>query len=165
VTRFAFIDREQAHHDVAALCRLLKVSRSVLRLAVPPAVGASGRGRGADHPDPHAFDDNRKVYGPPRIHAELADAGLRVSRKRIARLMRAAEIVGCHRRKRSFSITQQAPHAARSSRGRWISSAGCIPTTMPTVGRGWAILGVRAGGSAGEVHGRLRARAVVGGNL
>jgi putative transposase len=28
VTRFAFIDREKAHHDVAALCRLLKVSRS-----------------------------------------------------------------------------------------------------------------------------------------
>ena len=28
MTRFAFIDREKAHHDVAALCRLLKVSRS-----------------------------------------------------------------------------------------------------------------------------------------
>ena len=28
MTRFAFIDREKAHHDVAVLCRLLKVSRS-----------------------------------------------------------------------------------------------------------------------------------------
>jgi hypothetical protein len=28
VTWFAFIDQEKAHHDVAALCRLLKVSRS-----------------------------------------------------------------------------------------------------------------------------------------
>ena len=28
MTRFAFIDREKAHHDIAALCRLLKVSRS-----------------------------------------------------------------------------------------------------------------------------------------
>lgn len=28
MTRFAFIDTERAHHDVAVLCRLLKVSRS-----------------------------------------------------------------------------------------------------------------------------------------
>ncbi len=35
-----------------------------------------------------AFEVNRKVYGAPRIHAELADAGVRVGRKRIARLMR-----------------------------------------------------------------------------
>ena len=28
MTRFAFIDREKADYDVAALCRLLKVSRS-----------------------------------------------------------------------------------------------------------------------------------------
>ena len=31
MTRFAFIDREKAHHDVTALCRLLQVSRSVAR--------------------------------------------------------------------------------------------------------------------------------------
>jgi len=28
VTRYAFVDREKAHHGVATLCRLLKVSRS-----------------------------------------------------------------------------------------------------------------------------------------
>lgn len=28
MTRFAFIDRERAHHDVRTLCRLLGVSRS-----------------------------------------------------------------------------------------------------------------------------------------
>jgi hypothetical protein len=28
VTRFAFIDREKAHHDVAVMCRLLHVNRS-----------------------------------------------------------------------------------------------------------------------------------------
>jgi len=43
-----------------------------------------------------AFDDNRRVSGAPRIHAELADAGVRVGKKRVARLMRKAEIVGCH---------------------------------------------------------------------
>jgi len=58
-----------------------------------------------------AFEANRKVYGSPRIHRELADEDVRVGRKRIARLMKAADIVGCHRRKRSYSITRQDPKA------------------------------------------------------
>jgi len=46
---------------------------------------------------------NRKVYGSPRIHRELADDDVHVGRKGVARLMKAADIVGCHRRKRSYS--------------------------------------------------------------
>ena len=112
MTRFAFVDREKAHHDVTVLCRLLEVSRSGYyawrsRPASPRAV--------ADDvltvQIRTAFEDNRRVYGAPRIHAELAEAGVRVGRKRVARLMRTADIVGCHRRKRSFSITRQNPAA------------------------------------------------------
>ncbi len=40
----------------------------------------------------------RQTYGAPRIHAELREAGERHGRKRIARLMRQAGLVGaCHR--------------------------------------------------------------------
>jgi len=35
-----------------------------------------------------AYAANRKVYGSPRLHAELAEQGIRCSRKRVARLMR-----------------------------------------------------------------------------
>ena len=99
MTRFAFIDREKAYHDVAALCRLLQVSRSGFYawLSRPPSPRAI-----ADEvltvQIRTAFDDNRRVYGAPRIHAELAEAGVRVGRKRVARLMRQAGRVGCHRR-------------------------------------------------------------------
>ena len=46
-------------------------------------------------------EDSRGTYGAPRIHAELRmGLGLRIGRKRVARLMRAADIHGVsHRRK------------------------------------------------------------------
>jgi len=148
VTRFAFIDREKAFHDVTVLCRLLKVSRSGFYawLSRPPSARAV-----ADEvlttQIRTAFDNNRKVYGAPRIHAELAEAGVQVGRKRIARLMRAAEIVGCHRRKRSFSITQQDPRAeaapdrvdrkfvASALNQLWVADVTYVPTVQ-----GWLYL-------------------------
>jgi putative transposase len=52
----------------------------------------------------HAASDGN--YGSPNIHAELRDEGTRVGRKRVARLMRQAEIRGVSRR-RSFVVTTQ----------------------------------------------------------
>jgi len=37
---------------------------------------------------------SRQSYGAPRVHAELADAGVRVGRKRVERLMKAAGLKG-----------------------------------------------------------------------
>jgi putative transposase len=148
VTRFAFVDQEKALFDVTVLCRLLKVSRSGFYawLARPKS----------DHEladevlsaqIAKAFTDNRSVYGSPRIHAELADLGVRVSRKRIARLMRQAQIVGCHRRKRSFSITEQNPTAqaapdlvdrkfvATAPNQLWVADVTYVPTVQ-----GWLYL-------------------------
>jgi len=39
------------------------------------------------------------TYGAPRIHADLRDDGIRIGRKRVARLMRAAGLVGVTRRR------------------------------------------------------------------
>ena len=44
---------------------------------------------------------SRGIYGAPRIHAELRRKhGVRCSRKRVARLMRDAGLVGVHRRRK-----------------------------------------------------------------
>ena len=42
---------------------------------------------------------SRGTYGAPRIHAELAAKGIRVGRKRVARLMLQADLAGVSRRK------------------------------------------------------------------
>jgi len=46
---------------------------------------------------------SRETYGAPRVHVELReDHGVRCGRKRVARIMRAAGIKGCHRRRRHW---------------------------------------------------------------
>ena len=47
---------------------------------------------------------SRGMYGAPRVHVELRDDhGIRCGKKRVARLMRAAGIEGCHRRRRHWT--------------------------------------------------------------
>jgi putative transposase len=53
---------------------------------------------------------SRGTYGAPRVHAELAATGHQVGRKRVARLMRGARIVGVSRR-RQFTTTVRDPDA------------------------------------------------------
>ena len=51
---------------------------------------------------------SRGTYGVPRIHAELRDEGVRIGRKRVARLMRESGIEGVSRR-RYVKTTRQNP--------------------------------------------------------
>jgi putative transposase len=53
---------------------------------------------------------SRRTYGAPRIHAELRENGQGISRKRVARLMRRASVVGVSRR-RSMHTTRRDPAA------------------------------------------------------
>ncbi len=50
---------------------------------------------------------SKGTYGAPRIHAELAETGIRVGRKRVARLMRAEDLRGVSRRKAPRTTRRQ----------------------------------------------------------
>ncbi len=50
---------------------------------------------------------SRETYGAPRVHAELRAGGERHGRKRIARLMRDAGLVGASRRRHGPVTTQR----------------------------------------------------------
>jgi transposase InsO family protein len=96
VNVYPFIEAEQAgQHNVKRVCELLKVSRSAYYHH------ARGERSTRARVDEELTERIRAVhaasngtYGAPRIHAELAEAGLRHGRKRIARRMRAAGIRG-----------------------------------------------------------------------
>jgi putative transposase len=102
VSVYRFISAEKARTPVSLACRWLGVSRSGY-------YEWAGRS-----PSDRALTDawlterirtihraHRGVYGAPRIHADLRMAhGIRVSRKRVERLMRAAGISGLVRRRR-----------------------------------------------------------------
>ena len=49
---------------------------------------------------------SRGTYGAPRIHFELSTQGIRVSRKRVARLMREARLQGVSRRRCVFTTVR-----------------------------------------------------------
>jgi len=106
------VKAHQAEHAVTTLCRVLGVSpsgyyawlgrRASQRATTDTALLEQIR---------ESHRRSRGTYGAPRIHAELRDAGVRVGRKRVARLLKQAGLQGVSRRK--FVRT-----TARSDHGR-----------------------------------------------
>ena len=54
------------------------------------------------------FEDSFSSYGSPRVTAELKSKGFNVSKPRVARLMKANELVA--RRPRKFKVTTDSKH-------------------------------------------------------
>jgi putative transposase len=58
------------------------------------------------------WEGSGRTYGAPRVWAELWAGGVRCSRKRVARLMREAGLVGAYPQRRRRKTTVQDPRAA-----------------------------------------------------
>ena len=90
----------QAAHSIGTLCRVLAVSPSGYYAWRPRARSARACDDDVLLVEIRAIHTHaRGTYGAPRIQAELAARGRRVSRKRVARLMRRAGVRGVSRRK------------------------------------------------------------------
>jgi putative transposase len=110
----SFVDASRDRFGVEPILR-------VLDIAVSTFYGWQAR---AHTPSQHALDDqvltgriraiharSGGTYGAPRIHAQLRRDGIRIGRKRVERLMRAAGLHGAFLRKRWRSSTRQDPRA------------------------------------------------------
>jgi putative transposase len=103
------VKANRAAYPVATMCRLLGVSTSGFYAwrDRPDSVRAQDDAQLLEHiRDIHKR--SRDSYGRPRVHAELAEQGVRVGAKRVARLMRAAGLEGVSRRKRVYTTVRDA---------------------------------------------------------
>ena len=98
MSRYRFIQAERATYPVVLLCRVLGVARSAYYAWARRGVSARAQVDAALAAQiAAAHEQSRGSYGAPRIHAVLRAAGVRTSRRRVARLMRAGGLVGCCR--------------------------------------------------------------------
>ena len=131
----------QADHSIATMCRVLGVSASGYY---------AWRARGTSR---RATDDatlleqirqfhqaSRGTYGAPRIHRDLRAAGVRVGRKRVARLLKQAGLRGVSRRKwprttirdvqaRPAPDLVQRQFSSDGPNQLWVADITYIPTT------------------------------------
>ena len=95
MTRCWFVDDHRAEHSVTMLCRLVELPRATFYRWANPTL--------ADRTIDDAYLTNeivnihrasRCTYGSPRVWGQLRRAGIRVSEKRVARLMAECGLVG-----------------------------------------------------------------------
>ena len=98
---YTFIETEKANHRISSMCRTLKVSKSGFYGWRDRAPSARDRADALlSEKIARIHRDSYETYGAPRIHFELRTLGVRCARKRVARLMREADLFGCGGRRR-----------------------------------------------------------------
>jgi putative transposase len=111
VTRFRFVAEEAAQFPVSLLCKTIGVTRQGYYAwkRRPPSAREladrelAGRIR-------QIYADTEAIYGAPRIHSELRlGGGIRVGKKRVARLMRQLGIRGADGRRGGVRTTVRDP--------------------------------------------------------
>jgi transposase InsO family protein len=148
--KYSFMAAHEQEYSLKRMCRVLRVSRSgyyAWRQRVP-----SLREQANEHLLTEirvAYQISRKTYGSPRIHAYLRRKGVVCGRKRVARLMRAHQIVARKAVRRAPQTTQQRPGAktapnvlnrefsASLPNQKWVSDFTYIDTA-----EGWLYLAV-----------------------
>jgi putative transposase len=145
---YRFVAAERASFPVRLLCRAVGVAVSGFYAWLRRRPGRRqeddrrvGERIGA------VFAASRRTYGSPRVHAELRAEGVRVGRRRVARLMREGGLAVARRRRRVPRTTDSrhdhpvAPNlldrrfAADRPDTVWLADLSYIPT-----GEGWLYL-------------------------
>jgi putative transposase len=150
VTKFAFVSAERGNHAVATLCRVVGASVSGFYAWLHAIPVVQTRAEAEAELRGHIgriFAARRRVYGSPRVHAELRREGRRHGRRRVERLMREMGLSGRQGR-RKVPCTTDSRHAlpiapnlvARNFTAErpdqvWLADISYIPTA-----EGWLYL-------------------------
>ena len=137
----------QATFPIATMCRVLAVSASgYYRWRRRPRSARSLDDAALTERIRAAHAASKGTYGAPRIHAELAAQGVRIGKKRVARLMRAAGLAGVSRRRgvvttrrdggrqapdlvdRNFSVDRPLNATVVPRSALWVADITYVPT-------------------------------------
>jgi putative transposase len=147
--KYACIDRCRERYSVHLMCRLLGVSRSGYYAAkVRPESRRSKQDRVLLSEIKRVHAQSKGVYGSPKIVAELAAEGQRVSRNKVAKLMRLEGLRGCPKRRYRVTTRQDPRNRVADNilkqnfetskpNQRWVADITYIPTNQ-----GWLYLAV-----------------------
>jgi transposase InsO family protein len=107
--RYSFIREHRVQFRLAAMCRVLRVSKSGYCAWAGRSESPRQRAnRALAIQIKAAYQRSRKTYGRRRIHAQLRREGIACSRNRVARLMRQEGLCGL--RRRAFKATTDSKH-------------------------------------------------------
>jgi putative transposase len=109
--RFAFIHAEKASFSLAALCRLLQVTRQGYYAFAcrPPSRRVLAEAELCEAIR-KVFADSGETYGSPRVLRELRAQGVRTSKRRIERAMRGMGLTPPTPRRRVQTTVRDASH-------------------------------------------------------
>lgn len=147
--KYAFVAAHARSYPVTMLCRVLGLARSGYYLwKKQPRSKHAEQDATLGAQIQAIVRGSRRTYGSPRVHASLRAQGVKCSKKRVARLMRANALVA--RRKRRSIATTNSRHAepvaanelARNFQSSapnrvWVADITYLPT-----GQGWLYLAV-----------------------
>ena len=108
--KFRFISDHLETFNVGRMCNLLNVSRSgFYAWKKRPESSRSRQNRALEDRIRLLHANSHGIYGVPRIHRDLNDAGVRCGKNRVARIMRNAGIRS--RTKKKFKATTNSKHS------------------------------------------------------
>jgi putative transposase len=108
--RFEFIEAQKALFPVEFMCEQLGVSRSgFYAWKHRPQSARQQQDEQLAEEVAQVHQESRGTYGSPRVHAEMRARGRKVSRKRVARLMKKQKLAA--RKKRRSARTTDSNHS------------------------------------------------------
>ena len=133
------MSENRARYPIAVMCRVLGVSPSgYYAWAKRPASERAVKDAALIVTIRAAHAASKGTYGAPRLQVDLADADIRVGRKRVARLMLSAGLAGVSRRRHTVTTVRdgarQAPDlvdrdfTAERPNMLWVADITYIPT-------------------------------------
>lgn len=91
--KYTFIDQHTTEFKVVSMCRALKVHRSgYYAWKAEPLSARAIQDAVLLVEIKQSYEDSQGIYGSPRIHRDLREAGFYCAEKRVARLMREAKL-------------------------------------------------------------------------